>query len=358
MPSEQRDEPRGSWRRIGTVALLVGVALVVASCVDGSNAGRVSGDPPSEIVALREDGSVVVLTSDDGSEVRELVPAPEGEATAPGLLDALSYSLTPDGEFLYHTEDVSTAGTELVPVLPPLVRIPVAGGEPETVATGTSPLVSPDGETVAFGTRDPDVDSPEPLTAIGLLDVETGDLEVRSAPAEEGEPAVPRPGPVTWVDAMRLLVAGPSVVPAGDPDAAVEYVLVDAAAEDEPLDANPVDVVDLEEVGLRSGAPAGVGGVLGVVAGRGDGTEFGLVRDPLVPEVERVGGVDVPAYPTDVTDDLDHVLFVGSDDASVEELSPSSAGAGEVTRYVGFVGPDGEVTRLGDGYLWGWWVGR
>lgn len=95
-------------------------------------------DRPGFAVAASELGRLVVLDTETGEAVRVLDQQTEGARIE-------SVSLSPDGQ---------TVDYDVVhPDRPPLVmRVPVAGGATEEVASGTRPAVSPDGGQLAFAT--------------------------------------------------------------------------------------------------------------------------------------------------------------------------------------------------------------
>lgn len=127
-------------------AAVLNEAVQAAEACDGAPAQNAA-------VAVTDDGRVVVLDTNTGDEVRELLagvrtddPAKNDIAVAPD--QSAAYVALPPSE---------TGGEEEI------VRVPVAGGDPELIATGgSSPAVSPDGATLAYvdfvgpGPGDPD----------------------------------------------------------------------------------------------------------------------------------------------------------------------------------------------------------
>ena len=88
------------------VALLVGFAgFRVLGDEDASQIVASAPSVPSEIVAQREDGAIVVLSTATGDEVRELVPSGTVQTFSPE-----NYVVSPDGQFLYYA-DTSDSGT-------------------------------------------------------------------------------------------------------------------------------------------------------------------------------------------------------------------------------------------------------
>lgn len=119
------------------------------------------------VVAVDADGRVIVLdpaTGDERDQLLEDVPVddPAGNDIAMGADSRHVFVVVPADE---PSEDAE------------LVRIPVEGGEPETIAAGTAPALSPDGETLAYVTyeEDPDAPVPMPEPVIVLHDLDSGD---------------------------------------------------------------------------------------------------------------------------------------------------------------------------------------
>lgn len=113
-------------------------------------------------VAVLADGRVVVLDPASGEERRE-------------LLDGVPVD-DPAGNDVAVTPDGSDAFVVVPPTDPQgdseIVRLPVDGGTSETVAHGTVPAVSPDGDTLAYvrtedaGPGDDEVALPEPVLVL------------------------------------------------------------------------------------------------------------------------------------------------------------------------------------------------
>ncbi len=152
---------------------------------------------PADIVALKSDGRLVVLSSSDGSLVRLLASMEIGD-TPPNSL-----SLTPDRKFVYLDRrqpgsDVNQAGgvTEIV-------RVPLAGGPVAHVADGTSPHVSPDGRRLAYGI-DTDPTHPCTLDSLKVRDLATGKERSWQIPQQpEATPSCL--GSISWgPDSRRL----------------------------------------------------------------------------------------------------------------------------------------------------------
>jgi hypothetical protein len=95
------------------------------------------GGPATFVGTAMQSTQVVVASSITGKTVRVLAEAGGGSP----IVDSLS--LTPDGKFAYFS-----VGPE--PMVGELRRVPVAGGPVEHLGPGTSPVVSPDGRTLAY----------------------------------------------------------------------------------------------------------------------------------------------------------------------------------------------------------------
>ena len=129
-----------------TVSDLPGVTTT--SSTDCLDTGVAAADRPDTIVLVREDGWLVVVDAD--GEQRELHfggdPAgpPAGqEEGGPQFIDDVE--LSPDGRWVYFS-------TCCEPASGITFRIPVDGGEPEQIAFGAYPAVSPDGRWLATAT--------------------------------------------------------------------------------------------------------------------------------------------------------------------------------------------------------------
>lgn len=98
------------------------------------------GPAQDTAVAVQADGRVVVLDPATGEEVRELLAdVPAGDPASNDL------AVTPDGSAAFVGVPAEDPDGESE-----IVRVPIAGGEPETVAQGSMPAISPDGETLAY----------------------------------------------------------------------------------------------------------------------------------------------------------------------------------------------------------------
>lgn len=100
------------------------------------------GAAPREAAAVTADGRAVVLDAETGTVRRELLDDVRTDDPAKNAV-----AVTPGQTHVYLTLPPATAeeGQQIV-------RVPFAGGEPETVvADGFAPAVSPDGQTLAYG---------------------------------------------------------------------------------------------------------------------------------------------------------------------------------------------------------------
>jgi hypothetical protein len=128
----------------GAVADLPGVLATSSSNCD--QGGPVTPGDPTLIAMVREDGWLVVIDLETGEE-RELhfggdpeAPPSGQEEGGPQFIDAVD--LSPDLQWVYFS-------TCCEPASGVTFRISVDGGEPEPVASGAYPRVSPDGRSVA-----------------------------------------------------------------------------------------------------------------------------------------------------------------------------------------------------------------
>lgn len=152
-----------------TVADLPGISTMSSTdCRDGGP-GEVATEAPDTIVLVREDGWLVVV--DEGGEQRELhfggdpASPPAGqEEGGPQFIDDVE--LSPDGEWVYFS-------TCCEPASGITYRIPIGGGEPEQLAFGAYPAVSPDGRWLATATGESvsliDLAGPPPDPGAGPL---------------------------------------------------------------------------------------------------------------------------------------------------------------------------------------------
>jgi hypothetical protein len=126
---------------VGAISDLPGV-LATSTVTCSGTPTEPSGERPTTVVLVREDGVLVVVDLETGEE-RELHSLPEVGTPE----DADGYyiedvELSPDGQWVYFS-------TCCEPIDGPTYRIPTSGGTPERVADGRHPRLSPDGRFVA-----------------------------------------------------------------------------------------------------------------------------------------------------------------------------------------------------------------
>jgi WD40-like Beta Propeller Repeat len=169
-----------------------------APSASGGTASPVAAVPPA-MVAVTTAGALVVLNPANGTVTRTLVPAHV-------IGDEISVS--PAGLVYF----VSSSGCS-----DEIESVPVGGGSPTPIASGTLPAVSPDGTKLAYVT--------EPSTALGCNTADSGDaslytMQVRSVssgaqtvypmvPASQADSTLPAPiSHLSWaVDDARLAVS-------------------------------------------------------------------------------------------------------------------------------------------------------
>ena len=152
---------------------------------------------PAEIVALKSDGRLVVLSSSDGSLVRVLASIEIGD-TPPSSL-----SLTPDRKFVYLDRRQPGSDVNQAAGVTEIARVPLAGGPVTQVADGASPHVSPDGRRLAYGI-DTDPAHPCTLDSLKVRDLATGKERSWQIPQQpEATPSCL--GSISWgPDSRRL----------------------------------------------------------------------------------------------------------------------------------------------------------
>lgn len=115
-------------------------------------------------VVVDADGRVVVLDASTGEEVRELLD--DVRVDDPASNDI---AVSPDGSDVY-----VVVPPEEPPGSSSLVVVPTSGGEPQTIAEGAVPAVSPEGGTLAYVAfevpEDSPVDLPDPVLVLRDLD--------------------------------------------------------------------------------------------------------------------------------------------------------------------------------------------
>lgn len=161
---------------VDTVTALGGASAVSPDVRDDAvRAARACAEIAAEdtAVAVTADGRLVVLDATSGEEIRELMDGIPTDDPAKNDI-----AVTPDGSQAYVAVPASESGGDT-----DIVRVPVAGGEPEVVATdASSPAVSPAGTTLAYAEHVGDGPGhPEPRLV--RRDLATGD-EVRLAVAD------------------------------------------------------------------------------------------------------------------------------------------------------------------------------
>lgn len=152
---------------------------------------------PAEIVAIKSDGRLVVLSSSDGSLIRVLASIEIGD-TPPSSL-----SITPDRKFVYLDRRRPGADVNQAPGVTEIVRVPLAGGLVARVTDGAAPHVSPNGGRLAYAI-DTDPAHPCTLDALRVRDLATG--AERSWPIPQQPEATPSClGSISWgPDSRRL----------------------------------------------------------------------------------------------------------------------------------------------------------
>ena len=181
------------------VATLTALTLLVVGCtsVDGSEGqrtstatetstvGGITAEPPDDVrtpiatssvvatptetadgettedivVVVDADGRVVVLDGGTGHEVRDLL---DGVTVDDPASNDIAVGPDRTGVFVTMPPDDPEGESEII-------RVPVDGGEPETVAIGSAPAVSPDGDTLAFVTYQQSTDGaghPDPALVV------------------------------------------------------------------------------------------------------------------------------------------------------------------------------------------------
>jgi hypothetical protein len=128
------------------------------------------GQPPTLVALVREDGWLVTIDLASGQEnelhfVGDPNESSGVEEGGPSYIDAVD--LSPDGRWVYFS-------TCCEPAVGTTYRIPIAGGEPEQVAMGAHPRVSPDGRYVATGGSEAVIITPTPGVGGDPVTVEVG----------------------------------------------------------------------------------------------------------------------------------------------------------------------------------------
>ncbi len=190
---------------------------------DAVRAARACAEIAAEeiAVAVTADGRLVVLDSTSGEEIRQLMDGIPTDDPAKNDI-----AVTPDQREVYVTVPGDESGEST-----DIVRVPVAGGEPETVATdASSPAISPDGDTLAWVVHVGDVGDPDPRLV--RRDLSTGE-EVRLSGSEEPFHFV---SDVTWTaDGQQLAFT------VGEINTGVHTIAADAASMDQARRLGPGD---------------------------------------------------------------------------------------------------------------------
>jgi hypothetical protein len=178
-------------RTIAGVATVVVAGLATVGALVLLDRGNGDEGPASQIVAVAE-GALVVLDADDGSIVRTLAT---GEFDP--IREIQDLSVTPDGQHVYFERHSGPACD-----MPEIVTMPVAGGDEQFVTRGFSPMVSPDGRTLAYSRLvEPERCLDALLFELVVLDLETGSERRWSLPE-----LVSEPWPIGWATDTRLVV--------------------------------------------------------------------------------------------------------------------------------------------------------
>lgn len=124
------------------------IAITTTDCTGSAPTG---GERPTLVALVREDGWLVTVDLATGEE-RELYTHGDPEALEAGLEESgPSYidgvELSPDGKWIWFSTCCEPASGNTY-------RIPATGGEPELMAVGAYPRISPDGGWVATGGSD------------------------------------------------------------------------------------------------------------------------------------------------------------------------------------------------------------
>lgn len=153
-------------------ASALGLVFVVSTAAVATAGSLTSiGARPSYAVAVSR-GRLIVLDTDTGHQVRALRDTPNTVVE--------SMALSPDGRQAFLAEYRNGVDTFVV-------RIPVEGGEPEDVAEGRAPAVSPDGRLLAYAVHAGDPRAACPPTALAVRDLVSG-AERRWLSVPPGEP--------------------------------------------------------------------------------------------------------------------------------------------------------------------------
>lgn len=180
-----------------------------------------SADLPHPLVASIP--GLVELDPVTGALLREL-DGPTGEGWA-------AVALTPDGTTVFHEELWTGCATRLW-------RTPLDGGEPELLAAGMRPAVSPDGATLAYVGFAPCVPDDHRLV---LRDLESGDE--RSWPLTQPAEQLARIATLSWAPNSRTLAVEVTGTPREEghvgPPTTSAFHLVDTTSDPRPVQESP-----------------------------------------------------------------------------------------------------------------------
>lgn len=197
---------RNIGRGVASVAAVLALVAGGLLLIDRNDPNRsVATAPPGiEVVAALDDGSVVVLDGDDGHLLRVLVDdAPSSDPVYPPgrtthLESATSVAPTPDGSSVYFQRG------EQCGFRPSIWRVPATGGPAEQITdTGKSPVVSPDGRSLAYASSaDPAPGDCGPFDVLVVRDLASGAERRLPYPEDTGTVS-----PLAWApDSSRLVV--------------------------------------------------------------------------------------------------------------------------------------------------------
>jgi hypothetical protein len=134
---------------------------------------------------------IFVMSTKTGLPIRRLVPGNNFNI-------GYGFALTSDSKTLYYDEQSSTSSALHI------LSVPVAGGTPDVVGVGTTPLTSPGGRTLAYRPNGETIVNDQFMSRadIALLDVTTGNTRLVSLPGiKTGQPLQ-----LSWVNPTELYV--------------------------------------------------------------------------------------------------------------------------------------------------------
>jgi hypothetical protein len=155
----------------GEVADLPGVVGITSTTCDPAD-GAASQPPPESIVAVTDDGRLVVLRTSDGAEVSELADLGSGEASEddPAPVSITGVALRPGTTEVYFETCCEPAAGHIF-----RVDLATRGVEPVSVAFGYGMDISGDGRRIAF------VSGP----TVSVMELDTGQV-VHTAESGDG----------------------------------------------------------------------------------------------------------------------------------------------------------------------------